>query len=172
VMSIVAINMATQPIISFNYGAKSYSRVKETLRLAIISATIISILAFIWVETIPESIVKLFNSSDQGLLHFGIDGLRLALLALPVVGFQVVTGNFFQSMGNAKIAVLLTLLRQVIILIPLLFILPLHFGLQGIWLSMPISDFCSAIIVVFFLTHHWKKLHKPLFQKLTSTQLI
>jgi len=159
VMSIVAINMATQPIISFNYGAKSYSRVKETLRLAIISSTVISILAFIWVETIPESIVKLFNSSDQGLLHFGIDGLRLALLALPVVGFQVVTGNFFQSMGNAKIAVLLTLLRQVIILIPLLFILPLHFGLQGIWLSMPISDFCSAIFVVFFLAHHWKKLH-------------
>ena len=159
VMSIVAVNMATQPIISFNYGAKSYPRVKETLRIAIISATIISILAFIWVETIPESIVKLFNSTDTHLLNFGIDGLRLALLALPFVGFQVVTGNFFQSMGNAKIAVLLTLLRQVIILIPLLFILPNHFGLHGIWLSMPISDFCSAIIVVFFLAHHWKKLH-------------
>lgn len=159
IMSIVAVNMASQPIISFNYGAKSYGRVKETLRIAIISATIISILAFICVETIPESIVKLFNSTDTGLLNFGIDGLRLALLALPVVGFQVVTGNFFQSMGNAKIAVLLTLLRQVIILIPLLFILPNYYGLQGIWMSMPISDFCSAIIVIFFLIHHWKKLH-------------
>ena len=159
VMSIVAINMATQPIISFNYGAKSFSRVKETLRLAIISATIISILAFIMVQTMPGSIVKLFNSADTGLLVFGKDGLRLALMALPFVGFQVVTGNFFQSMGNAKIAVLLTLLRQVIILIPLLFILPRHFGLQGIWMSMPISDFCSAIIVIFFLAHHWKKLH-------------
>lgn len=158
VMSIVAINMATQPIISFNYGAKSYSRVKETLRLAIISATIISILAFILVETIPESIVKLFNSSDPGLLVYGKDGLRLAMLALPFVGFQVVTGNFFQSMGNAKIAVILTLLRQVIILIPLLFILPNHFGLRGIWISMPISDFCSAMIVIFFLASHWKKL--------------
>ena len=159
VMAIVAINMATQPIISFNYGAKSYSRVKETLRLAIISATAISILAFIMVETLPGPIVKLFNSSDPGLLKFGKDGLRLSLLALPFIGFQVVIGNFFQSMGNAKIAVLLTLLRQVIILIPLLFILPNHFGLQGIWMSMPISDFCSAIIVIFFLAHHWKKLH-------------
>lgn len=158
VMAIVAINMATQPIISFNYGAKSFSRVKETLRIAIISATVISILAFIMVETIPDSIVKLFNSSDPGLLGFGRDGLRLALLALPFVGFQVVAGNFFQSMGNAKIAVLLTLLRQVIILIPLLFILPNHFGLNGIWISMPISDFCSAIIVVFFLVNQWKKL--------------
>lgn len=158
VMAIVAINMATQPIISFNYGAKSFSRVKETLRIAIISATVISILAFIMVETIPDSIVKLFNSSDPGLLGFGRDGLRLGMLALPFVGFQVVAGNFFQSMGNAKIAVLLTLLRQVIILIPLLFILPNHFGLNGIWISMPISDFCSAIIVVFFLVNQWKKL--------------
>ena len=158
VMAIVAINMATQPIISFNYGAKSFSRVKETLRIAMISATVISILAFIMVEAIPDTIVKLFNSSDPGLLGFGRDGLRLALLALPFVGFQVVAGNFFQSMGNAKIAVLLTLLRQVIILIPLLFILPNHFGLNGIWISMPISDFCSAIIVVFFLVNQWKKL--------------
>lgn len=158
VMAIVAINMATQPIISFNYGAKSFSRVKETLRIAMISATVISILAFIMVETIPDSIVKLFNSTDPGLLGFGRDGLRLGMLALPFVGFQVVAGNFFQSMGNAKIAVLLTLLRQVIILIPLLFILPNYFGLSGIWLSMPISDFCSAIIVVFFLVNQWKKL--------------
>ncbi len=160
VMAIVAINMATQPIISFNYGAKSYSRVKETLRIGIISATAISIFAFILVETMPGTIVKLFNSSDPGLMDFGRNGLRLALLALPIVGFQVIAGNFFQSMGNAKIAVLLTLLRQVIILIPLLFILPNHFGLQGIWISMPIADFCSAIIVVFFLVHHWKKLNR------------
>lgn len=162
VMSIVAINMATQPIISFNYGAKSYSRVKETLRVAIISATVISILAFILVETIPETIVKLFNSSDPDLLNFGRNGLRLALLALPFVGFQVVVGNFFQSMGNAKVAVLLTLLRQVIILIPLLFILPTHFGLNGIWMSMPISDFVSAIIVVIFLVSYWKKLDREI----------
>jgi len=158
VMAIVAINMATQPIISFNYGAKTYSRVKETLRLAIISATIISIIAFIGVETLPDSIVRLFNSKDAGLLAYGRDGLRLALLALPIVGFQVVTGNFFQSMGNAKIAVALTLLRQVIILIPLIFILPKYYGLKGIWIAMPISDFLSAFIVVIFLVGHWKKL--------------
>lgn len=158
VMSIVAINMATQPIISFNYGAKAYSRVKDTLRVAIVSATVISIGAFILVEAFPSQIVKLFNSTDHGLLEFGTEGLRLTMLSLPFVGFQVVTGNFFQSMGNAKIAVLLTLLRQVIILIPLLFIMPAYFGLQGIWMSMPISDLCSGIIVVFFLVGHWRKL--------------
>ena len=104
-------------------------------------------------------IVRLFNSSDAELLGIGSEGLRLGLMALPFVGFQVVAGNYFQSIGKANIAVLLTLLRQVIILIPLLFILPGFFGLHGIWLSMPISDLCSAIIVAFFLVYHWKKLH-------------
>lgn len=159
VMAIVAINMASQPIISFNYGAQSYIRVKDTLRIAMISATVIAILAFILVETIPETIVKLFNSTDKGLLDFGKEGLRLCILSMPIVGFQVVAGNFFQSMGNAKIAVLLTLLRQVIILIPLLFILPNFLGLHGIWIAMPISDSFSAIIVVFFLVNQWKKLN-------------
>ena len=158
IMAIVAINMASQPIISFNYGAKSFHRVKDTLRIAIIAATIISVFAFMVVETIPSGIVKLFNSSDPGLLEFGKEGLRMCMLALPFVGFQVVAGNFFQSMGKAKIAVLLTLLRQVIILIPLLFLLPHYFGLHGIWMAMPISDFLSATIVVFFIVKQWKKL--------------
>jgi putative MATE family efflux protein len=160
IMSVVAINMASQPIIGFNFGAKSYGRVKETLRLALISASIISVFAFVLIETIPEVMVKLFNSTDAGLLEYGKNGLQIGLMALPIVGFQVVAGNFFQSMGNAKIAVLLTLLRQVIILIPLLFILPNYFGLNGIWMSMPISDVCSAIVVTFFLVKEWKKLNR------------
>lgn len=158
VMAIVAINMASQPIISFNYGAKSYQRVKDTLRIGILAATAISVFAFLLVEIMPSAIVKLFNSTDVGLLEFGKEGLRICMLALPFVGFQVVSGNFFQSMGKAKIAVLLTLLRQVIILIPLLFFLPNVFGLHGIWMAMPVSDFLSAVIVVFFLVNQWKKL--------------
>ncbi|MGQ7869138.1 MATE family efflux transporter [Sunxiuqinia sp. sy24] len=158
VMSIVAINMATQPIIGFNYGANAGGRVKETLRLAMIASTVISIIAFILVQSIPELIVGLFNSSDPQLLAIGKQGLRLSMLALPVVGFQVVAGNFFQSVGKAKIATLLTLLRQVIVLIPLLFVLPNFLELNGIWISMPISDTCSALIVTYFISREWKKL--------------
>jgi len=128
------------------------------LRIAILAATAIAIFSFLVVESFPSAIVRLFNSSDSGLLEFGRDGLRICLLALPLVGFQVVAGNFFQSMGKAKIAVLLTLLRQVCILIPLLFLLPHFFGLQGIWMAIPISDFLSALIVVFFIVNQWKKL--------------
>jgi putative MATE family efflux protein len=158
IMAIVAINMASQPIISYNYGAQSYSRVKETLRLAIIMSSLIAFVSFILVEIFPKQIVSLFNSSDPNLLEYGIEGLRMSLFALPLVGFQVVTGNFFQSIGKAKIALVQTLLRQVILLIPLLVILPYFMGLHGIWLAMPISDTFSAIIVVFMLVNHWKKL--------------
>lgn len=165
IMAIVAVNMATQPIISFNFGAKSFSRVKEALRISMTVATIISVFAFIVVQTIPESIVKLFNSVDIELLNFGRNGIKLSLIALPIIGFQVVAGNFFQSMGNARIAVFLTLLRQVLILIPLLFFLPNFLGLNGIWIAMPISDICSAIVVFFILTKQWKKLNNQILQE-------
>ena len=158
IMSIVAINMATQPIIGFNYGADARARVKETLRLAMIASTIISIAAFILVQSIPDLIVRLFNASDPALLELGRQGLRLGMLAMPLVGFQVVVGNFFQSVGKAKIATSLTLLRQVIVLIPLLFILPTFLGLKGIWISMPIADTCSALIVTYFISKEWKQL--------------
>ncbi len=158
IMSIVAINMASQPIIGFNYGAEDTRRVKDTLRIAMIAATIISVGAFAFVEAIPDVIVRLFNAEDPELLQIGSEGLRLALLALPLVGFQVVVGNFFQSVGKAKIATLLTLLRQVIVLIPLIYILPNFYGLPGIWISLPISDVCSAMVVTFFITREWRKL--------------
>jgi putative MATE family efflux protein len=159
IMTIVAVNMASQPIIGFNYGAKSFIRVKDTLRIALISASGIAVVAFVFLQIFPESIVRMFNTTDTELLDIGSEGLRLGMLALPFVGFQVVAGNYFQSIGKAKIAVFLTLMRQVIILIPLLFILPHFFKLHGIWLSMPISDFCSGIIVSFFLISDWEKLH-------------
>ena len=158
VMSIVAINMASQPIIGFNFGAKSPARVKETLRIAIIAATVISIAAFGIIQTIPDSIIKLFESKNDQLLELGRHGLRIAILALPLVGFQVVTGNFFQSVGKAKIAMLLTLLRQVVFLIPFLLIFPSFYGLTGIWMSLPIADTISAMIVFFFLSREWKRI--------------
>ncbi|MGD9931018.1 MAG: MATE family efflux transporter [Mangrovibacterium sp.] len=158
VMTIVAINMASQPIIGFNYGANQYARVKEVLRISMVAATLISIAFFAGVQAAPSLIVRSFNAEDPELLAIGSQGLRLGLLALPLVGFQVVAGNFFQSVGKAKIATLLTLLRQVIVLIPLLYVLPNFFELNGIWMAMPISDACSAMIVTYFMSREWRKL--------------
>lgn len=158
IMAIVAINMASQPIIGFNFGAKSVARVKETLRVALISATLIAVGAFIIIELVPGFIVKLFNSDSEVLYKITVNGIRLAVLALPLVGFQVVASNFFQSVGKAKFAIFATLFRQVILLIPLLLIFPGFWGINGIWIAFPVSDTMSALAVAVMLIREWKKL--------------
>ncbi|NCB08624.1 MAG: MATE family efflux transporter [Bacteroidia bacterium] len=158
IMSIVALNMASQPIIGFNYGARSIRRVKEVLRISLVTATIIAFGAFILIQSGPGVIVRLFNCSSETLYSLSVHGLRLVVLGFPLVGFQVVASNFFQSVGKANIAMFATLFRQVIGLIPLLFILPGFLGIMGIWLAYPIADTLSAVAVAFFLIREWKKL--------------
>ena len=160
IMAIVAINMASQPIIGFNYGAKSVRRVKDTLRIAMIAATIIAVGAFMVIETIPGLIVKLFNNDSTDLYNIAVNGIRLVILALPIVGFQVVASNFFQSVGKAKIAMFATLFRQVIMLIPLILIFPGFWGINGIWLAFPVADTMSSLAVSLFLMQEWKKLNQ------------
>jgi putative MATE family efflux protein len=158
IMAIVAINMASQPIIGFNYGARSVRRVKEALRISLIAATLVSLAAFILIESIPGIIVRVFNDESVELFNIAVNGLRMVVLAFPFVGFQVVASHFFQSIGKAKIAMFTTLFRQVIGLIPLFFILPVFWGINGIWLSYPIADTMSAFVVVWFLLRAWRKL--------------
>jgi len=158
IMAIVAINMASQPIIGFNFGAKSMQRVKEALRISMIAATLIAIGAFIVIETIPGLIVKMFNKDSQVLYDISVTGIRLVVLAWPIVGFQVVASNFFQSVGKAKIAMFATLFRQVILLIPLIYIFPGFWGINGIWIAFPVADTISALAVLFLLIREWNKL--------------
>lgn len=158
IMAIVALNMASQPIIGYNFGAKSIVRVKETLRISLIAASVIALLSFVLVESMPGLLVRLFNTDSPELYSISVHGLRLVLLGLPVVGFQVVASHFFQAIGQAGIAMFVTLFRQVIGLIPLLFILPEFFGISGIWIAYPIADVMAAIVVSVFLVRAWKRL--------------
>lgn len=158
IMAIVAINMASQPIIGFNYGAKSVKRVKDTLKIALVSASAISIGGFAFVLTFPGLIVKLFNDDSQILYGIAVKGLRMVIIAFPVVGFQVVASHFFQSIGKAKLSMFATLFRQVIGLIPLIFILPEFWGIDGIWAAYPLSDTMSATVVLILLIREWKRL--------------
>lgn len=158
IMTIVAINMASQPIIGFNFGARAADRVKDALRYSLISASIIAVSSFILIEAMPGVIVLLFNRDSAELYDLTIQGLRIYILAWPVVGFQVVAGNFFQSVGKAKISMFLTLLRQVLVLLPLLIFLPGTYGLNGIWASFPIADTVSSMIVAVFLVREWRRL--------------
>jgi putative MATE family efflux protein len=160
IMSIVALNMAGQPIIGFNYGARNYDRVKYALKISLIVASAISVLSWGAIELFPRPVIELFVKDSPETMEYGIKGLRTVLLALPVVGFQIVVGNYFQSVGKAGRAVFLSLLRQVIILIPLLLILPNTLGLIGVWISVPIADAVSAIICVIYIGFEWKILKK------------
>jgi len=159
VMTIIAINMAAQPIIGFNYGAKIYSRVRQTLVIGLIFATIISIAGFALSELFPRTIIKAFNNDSPELMEIGTRGLRIFVAALPLVGFQIITGNYFQSTGKAGLATTISLLRQVIVLLPVLLILPKHLGLDGVWLAGPISDTVSAMITSVFLVRELKRLN-------------
>ncbi len=162
VMTVLAINMAIQPIIGFNFGAKIYKRVKHTLIIAIVAATIFAVFGFLLSQLFPRQIILLFNDDDKELLQIGVQGLKLFLLALPLVGFQIIIGNYYQSIGKAGLASILSLLRQVIVLIPCLFILPDYLGLRGVWLSAPIADSISALITVYFVIHEIKKINKAI----------
>lgn len=158
VMTIVAINMAAQPIIGFNYGARAPVRVKAALRYSLISASAIAVGSFILIEAFPGALVTLFNRSSDVLYQLTVNGLRIYILAWPVIGFQIVAGHFFQSVGKARIAMFLTLLRQVLVLLPLLVFMPGLFGLNGIWASFPMADTVSSVVVAVFLVREWRKL--------------
>jgi putative MATE family efflux protein len=158
VMSVIAINMAAQPIMGYNYGAKNYTRVQSALKISLIAATLLSIGAWVVTQWAPEYIVALFNNNDPELTALTTHALQTITILFPIVGFQIVGGNFFQSIGKARISMFLTLLRQVLMLIPMLLILPHFMGLDGVWLSFPISDVVSATVVAFFLASVWRKL--------------
>ncbi|QCX33515.1 MATE family efflux transporter [Caloramator sp. E03] len=150
-MPIFGINQGAQPIIGYNYGAQKYDRVKKTLKLAIIAATSICIVGFIIVELFPVSIISIFNRTDNELIKIGSNGIRIFLAMLPIIGFQIVSSNYFQAVGKPKHSMFLSLSRQVIILIPLLLILPRIFKLKGVWLAGPSADFLSSLITAIFL---------------------
>lgn len=156
-MPAIGVTQGAQPIIGYNYGAKNFNRVKEAVTLAIIAASAVSILGFVIVQTIPSTLMSFF-SNDPQLIALGVKGLRLFLLMMPILGFQVVAASFFQAIGKAKISLFLTLSRQVIFLIPLLLILPPIFRIQGVWVGPPISDFLSTILSGVFLLKEWRKL--------------
>lgn len=158
VMSIIAINIASQPIIGFNFGAQHLKRVRETLITCLKAATIVALGGFLLAQLLPGTIVRIFNTDNPELFALGKEGLRKFTLFFPLIGFQIITGSYYQSIGKAGIAAFLSLLRQVIILIPILFFLPSFMGLNGVWYANPLSDLLSAIVTAFFLLRAFKQL--------------
>lgn len=158
VMTIISINMAIQPIIGFNYGAGLFCRVKETVMMAIRFATLVATAGWLICMLIPGTVVSIFNSDSMELRSAGVTGLRIYCAVLPVVGFQIIASNYFQAIGKAKLATFLSLLRQIIILLPLIIILPQYWGVNGVWIANPVSDMVAAVVTFYFFRREMKKL--------------
>jgi Na+-driven multidrug efflux pump len=157
VMIVIGFNQGMQPIVGYNFGARQISRVLQAFKLTVLAATTITSISFLVAELFPWSIAKAFTN-DDALINMTVSGLRLSFLMFPIVGFQIVTSNFFQSTGKSKISIFLSLIRQVLLLIPALIILPRFLGLNGVWLSLPASDFSSALLTYSLLQWQLKKL--------------
>ncbi len=158
-MIIMGINQGMQPIVGYNFGAKKMDRVMQTLKLTMASALVVSSIGFIIGQSIPSILAKIFTT-DKELIDTTVMGMKIAFTFFPVVAIQMVAGNFFWSLGYAKMATFISLTRQLIVLLPLLIILPQFMGIKGVWLSLPIADLISSIVAAIILWYHIKKINK------------
>jgi len=156
VMFVMGVNQGMQPIAGYNYGAQQLDRMMHVVKLAIIVATIIMTTGWLIAMFMPYYCSRLFTK-DATLIGLGIKAIRINLLAFPIIGYQMVITNFFQSIGKVKISIFLSLSRQLLLLLPLLAILPLIYGLNGVWYAIPTSDACASIIAAWMMMVYMKK---------------
>ncbi|MCC8088504.1 MAG: MATE family efflux transporter [Rikenellaceae bacterium] len=150
VMCVMGLCQGMQPIMGYNYGAKKLKRMKDTLKITIKSAIVIMSVGFIFGELFPRTLVSLFTN-DEELIRLTVHGLRIVFILFPVIGFQIVVTNFFQSIGRIKQSIFMSLSRQFLLLIPFMYLFSYFWGLTGVWISLPVADFFSFLIAWKFL---------------------
>ncbi len=161
----IGIGIGAQPILGFNWGAQQPKRVKKTFLLAAWSSTIVVVIAWLVCQLFPGPILSLFGSADANFTDFAIKCLRIYLFGIFCAGFQIVATNYFQATGQPLKAAILSMLRQLLLLIPMLLIMPTFFGLEGVLLAGPVADIGSAVIVAIFIIKEMKKLNKWIKQE-------
>lgn len=155
-MIVMGLNQGMQPITGYNFGAKLYHRVNEVLKKTIILATGVMVIGFLLVELFPSTVASIFTP-DKDLIDLTANGLRIVFITFPIVGFQMVTSTFFQSIGMAGKAIFMSLSRQILFLLPCLLILPNFLGANGIWYSMPIADAAASIVAAIMLALQYRR---------------
>jgi putative MATE family efflux protein len=168
VMIVMGVNQGMQPIAGYNFGAQQYDRVLRVLKLTIVCAVGITTAGFLVGEFAPRLAVSLFTS-DEELIRLSVEGMRIVFVFFPIIGFQMVATNFFQSIGMAGKAIFMSLSRQLLFLMPGLLFLPRFFevstpwdGSWGVWCAMPLSDFLATVVAFFMLTHQLRKFRAEL----------
>lgn len=163
IMTVMGFNQAMQPIAGYNYGARQNDRVLRVLYLTLLAGTIVTTAGFLVGEFLPGICIKIFTN-DAALTEIARKGMRINFLIFPLIGSQMVTGNFFQSIGMPGKSILLSLSRQVLILIPCLLTLPHFYGINGVWASLPVSDAISVVVGFSFLIPQIKKIKRSINQ--------
>ena len=158
-------NQGMQPIVGYNYGAKQYGRVIKVLKYACICASCVTTIAFLIGALFPRAVASAFvdtanGVSDLAMVDIVAQGLGVAMLVFPLVGFQIVAGGFFQYIGRAQLAMFLSATRQLLFLLPMLLILPKKYGAMGAWASMPIADSCAILVAGTLLFFQIRKLKR------------
>jgi len=156
-MVIIGICQGFQPIAGYNYGARNMDRVKRVLRLTITASVIAMTVGWIIGEVFPEACARLF-SSDEQLIAISIRGIRINMLVFPVIGYQAVVTNFFQTIGKVRISIFMSLSRQLLFLLPMLLLFSSLWGLDGVWFSLPASDFVAFVVAVIIM-QRFKRQH-------------
>jgi len=159
VMFIMGVNQGMQPIAGYNYGALQFDRLLQVLRLSILAATAIMTGGWLIAMFLPYYCARLFTT-DPVLIDMAIEGIRINMLLFPIIGFQMVTTNFFQCIGKVKISIFLSLSRQLLFLLPLLAVLPTVWGIRGVWAALPASDLVAALVAVWVMTVYMRKFKK------------
>ncbi|QKS70153.1 MATE family efflux transporter [Paenalkalicoccus suaedae] len=159
-MPMMGILQGMQPIVGYNYGANLYDRMREVILLALKVVTIYSIVVFAAIMLLPELLLRIFTA-DAAVIEAATDGMRIMFAAGILIGAQVISGGLYQSLGMAKPALILSMARQVLFLIPLVLILPQFFGVWGVWLAFPIADVLAFLLSVYFLYRDRGLFFKP-----------
>lgn len=156
VMVTLGVCQGMQPIAGYNYGAENYNRMLEVLKLASFAGVAVCAVGFMLAMFLPEQCARMFTS-DETLVQMSIVAMRYMMALFVIIGAQMVIPNFFQSIGKAKISIFLSLSRQLIFLVPLIAILPRYYGLDGVWLAMPVSDAIAALMAYVMIYVYIKK---------------
>lgn len=157
IMFVIGLDQGMQPIAGYNYGSQQTDRLMRVLKLTIFAATGIMVTAWLIAHLAPYYCARMFTK-DPELIRQSIKAIQINMMMYPIVGFQMVVTNFFQCIGKVKISIFLSLSRQLLFLIPLLVILPNFFNLDGVWVSLPSSDFLASLVAAIIMTIYMRRL--------------
>lgn len=154
----VGLSQGSQPIIGFNYGARKYNRVKQVYKLAVSWSFVVSVIGFIAFQFFPKPIISLFGSGNDLYFEFAVKFMRTYLFMVLINGVQILSSNFFAAIGKPLKGVVLSMSRQVFFLIPLLLILPLIWGIEGLLFAAPVADTAAFLISIFMIFIEFKRM--------------